>query len=113
MYDVIYTQSIKVYMHNQNESETMEEGKLYKYTNHIATYCIKFLCEPTVLSKCGILCAKEKLEEEVIKTIDEWSQPEQMDILDLKANVYDVFKFGSTIYFMSSYSVVIDLVKLH
>lgn len=100
-------------MDKQNEFGILKVGEIYRYTNQVATYNITFHLEPAILSKCGILCIKSKLEEEVIKTINEWTQPEEMDILDLKVNVFDAVEFGSTIYFMSSYTVTVDLIELN
>ncbi|ARS35817.1 hypothetical protein [Pontibacter actiniarum] len=89
------------------------EDDVYKYVTDTATYHIRFNKEPKMMHKCGILCAKDKLVEEVLNALDQVKEPETYDILDMKACVYDIADFGGTIYFLSSYTVEVELVSMN
>jgi hypothetical protein len=91
---------------------TIEEDT-YEYQNQMATYHLKFIPEVGMRDRCMILCDQNDFKDAITKEIDKWDVPQELDLLDMNAIVYDVSNMFGTVYFLHGYTIEITIAEMN
>jgi hypothetical protein len=91
-------------------SDELIADDVYGYTNNIARYALRFIPVHNIECKYNFVCERNKLNEELSLIIDQWYEPDQMDILDLTVCTYT--KHHYMVAWFHPYKIEIELLEV-